>query len=84
MMFQAVLLFGVVSLQPFGRREGLTVSLSEGPLNVPVATWGSQNYWKNYVSDEFYELFHLNCWPTYQTHLNVHTVIFVEDYNRIV
>jgi hypothetical protein len=50
--------------------------------------WGSQAYWKNYVSDEFYETFHvflhkqLN-WKIYKHGMKVDVLLFVEAYSAI-
>ena len=59
-------------------------------LNIShsFAMWGSQAYWKNYVSDEFYETFHvflhkqLN-WKIYKHGMKVDILLFVEAYSAV-
>jgi hypothetical protein len=58
-------------------KEGKNSSLS-------FAVWGQQHHWNKYVSDEFYEVFHVEMvqrlqWKTYKRGMQVDVLLFVEQ-----
>ena len=73
----------VLGATPFGQRQGLVTTLHDAHT-CSVATWNSQDSWKQYVSDEFYELFHTTHWPVYKPGEQVDALVFVENYGDLL